>query len=265
MIATAPADALSPPPFLRLAGHPLRWRVLSELARSDRRVGELCELAGQRQSLISYHLRQLRDGELVSARRSLADGRDTYYVLELARCSELLVSAGASLHPGLGAAAGSPRVPSRGVGRARVLFLCTGNSARSQMAEALAQQLSGGELRAASAGSHPKPLHPNAVRVMRGRGIDLAGRRAKPLSEFARRHFDYVVSLCDRVREVCPEFPGTPEAIHWSVRDPAREPGNDDVTLPAFERTAAELETRIGFLLQAIKHTTNSQEAGEHA
>src|SRR5918994_25594 len=94
-------EAPAPPRFLRLAGHPLRWRVLSELARSDRRVGELCELAGQRQSLISYHLRQLRDGGLVSTRRSLADGRDTYYVLELERCRELLVSAGASLHPGL--------------------------------------------------------------------------------------------------------------------------------------------------------------------
>src|SRR5829696_7440089 len=101
MIAPARADMPSPPRFLRLAGHPLRWRLLSELARSDRRVGELCELAGQGQSLVSYHLRQLRDGGLISARRSLADGRDTYYVLELAHCGDLLVSAGASLHPGL--------------------------------------------------------------------------------------------------------------------------------------------------------------------
>src|SRR3954470_4791035 len=96
-----------PPPFLRLVGHPLRWRLLSELARSDRRVGELCELAGERQSLVSYHLRQLRDGGVVSARRSLADGRDTYYVLDLSRCGALLVGAGASLHPGLASAAAS--------------------------------------------------------------------------------------------------------------------------------------------------------------
>jgi protein-tyrosine-phosphatase len=147
----------------------------------------------------------------------------------------------------------------------RVLFLCTGNSARSQIAEALAEQLSGGAVSAASAGSHPKPLHPNAVRVMRERGIDLAGRRSKHLSEFTGRRFDYVISLCDRVREICPEFAGTPQAIHWSVRDPAREPGTDDETLPAFERTAAELETRIGFLLEAIKHTTDSEEVTEHA
>ncbi len=212
----------SPPRFLRLAGHPLRWQLLSELARSDRRVGELCELAGRRQSLVSYHLRQLRDGGLVSMRRSAADGRDTYYVLDLSRCGDLLADAGASLHPGLARpAARAPRV-------ARVLFLCTGNSARSQIAEALCEQLSGGSVSAASAGSHPKPLHPNAVRVMRTRGIDLAGRRSKHLSEFSGERFDYVISLCDRVREVCPEFPGGPEHIHWSVPDPAREPGRRD-------------------------------------
>ncbi len=264
MGGTAQAGTESPPRFLRLAGHPLRWRLLSELARSDRRVGELCELAGQRQSLVSYHLRELRNGGVVSARRSLADGRDTYYVLELARCGELLVSAGASLHPGLASTVGShPR--RRGLARARVLFLCTGNSTRSQMAEALAEQLSGRVVRAASAGSHPKPLHPNAVRVMRERGIDLAGRRSKHLGEFTGRRFDYVISLCDRVREICPEFPGTPQAIHWSVRDPAREPGTYDETLPAFERTADELVTRIGFLLEAIEHTNDSQEVIEHA
>jgi ArsR family transcriptional regulator, arsenate/arsenite/antimonite-responsive transcriptional repressor / arsenate reductase (thioredoxin) len=261
VIAAAGAGSPTPPQFLRLAGHPLRWRLLSELARSDRRVGELCELAGQRQSLVSYHLRQLRDGEVVSARRSLADGRDTYYVLELARCGELLVGAGAALHPGLGSHAGREH----GFPAASVLFLCTGNSARSQMAEALTGQMSAGAVSAASAGSHPKPLHPNAVRVMRERGIDLAGRRSKHLGEFTGRRFDYVISLCDRVREICPEFPGTPRAIHWSVRDPAQEPGTDDETLPAFERTAAELESRIGFLLEAIKHTNDSQEVIEHA
>jgi protein-tyrosine-phosphatase len=263
MATTAGAHAASPPPFLRLAGHPLRWRLLSELARSDRRVGELCELADQRQSLVSYHLRQLRDGGLVSARRSLADGRDTYYVLELVRCGELLVTAGASLHPGLASTMASNG--GRGAARARVLFLCTGNSARSQMAEALAEHLSEGAVRSASAGSHPKPLHPNAVRVMRERGLDLADRRSKHFSEFTDQRFDYVISLCDRVREICPEFPGTPQAMHWSVRDPARQPGTDDESLPAFERTAAELEIRIGFLLEAIEHTTGTQEVRDHA
>jgi protein-tyrosine-phosphatase/DNA-binding transcriptional ArsR family regulator len=235
---------MAPPRFLQLAGHPLRWHLMSELARSDRRVGELCELADRRQSLVSYHLRQLRDAGLVSVRRSAADGRDTYYVLDLTRCGELLASAGESLHPGL-----APRAPrEHRTTLARVLFLCTGNSARSQMAEALCERLSGGAVSAASAGSHPKPLHPDAVRVMR----ELAGRRSKHLSEFEGQRFDYVISLCDRVREICPEFPGGPELIHWSIPDPAREPGGD-----AFERAAVELHTRIRFLIQAIEEVTD--------
>jgi protein-tyrosine-phosphatase/DNA-binding transcriptional ArsR family regulator len=261
----APRAETSPPRFVRLAGHPLRWRLLSELAHSDRRVGELCDLAGRRQSLVSYHLRQLRDGGLVSLRRSAADGRDTYYVLDLARCGELLASAGVALHPALaratpshaqGKTGSTPARRTAGSSRARVLFLCTGNSARSQMAEALCGRLSHGAVGAVSAGSHPKPLHPNAVRVMRDRGIDISGRRSKHLRDFAGRHFDYVISLCDRVREACPEFPGGPELIHWSIPDPAREPGSDEQALPAFERTAAELEIRIGFLIGAIEATS---------
>jgi ArsR family transcriptional regulator, arsenate/arsenite/antimonite-responsive transcriptional repressor / arsenate reductase (thioredoxin) len=233
--------ATSPPAFLRLAGHPLRWQLLSELARSDRRVRELCDLVGEPQALVSYHLGQLRDERVVSMRRSSADGRDVYYSLDLARCGELLAATGSALHPGL-------RPAPRRAARARVLFLCTGNSARSQMAEALAEQQGA---RAFSAGSHPKPLHAEAVRVMRGYGIDLSGRRSKHLTEFTRRRFDAVVTLCDRVREVCPEFPGDPEPIHWSIPDPSRE-GDAE----AFERTAADLAARIPFLLKLIEEAS---------
>jgi protein-tyrosine-phosphatase len=141
-----------------------------------------------------------------------------------------------------------------------VLFLCTGNSARSQIAEAFVEELTRGEVEARSAGSHPKPLHPNAVRVMRGRGIDISERRSKHLSEFADQRFDHVVSLCDRVREVCPEFPGHPDLIHWSIPDPAREGSTDEEAYPAFERTAAELAIRIPFLLELIAQTTQAQE-----
>ena len=269
MIATAGYRESSPPRFVRLAAHPLRWRLLTELARSDQRVGELCELAGRRQSLVSYHLRQLRDGGLVLPRRSAADGRDTYYVLDLARCGELLLSAGRSLHPGLSRHPGPPPPRPRSKrGRspvlARVLFLCTGNSARSRIAEALLEQVSGGAVGAASAGSHPKPLHLGAVRTMREHGIDISRRRPKHLSEFAADRFDYVISLCDRVREVCPEFPGAPELIHWSTPDPAREPGSREETPPAFQRTAEELRTRIGFLIEAIERTTTTPEVTSH-
>ena len=133
-----------------------------------------------------------------------------------------------------------------------MLFLCTGNSARSQIAEALLQELAPGAVKAFSAGSRPKRLHPNATRVMRERGIDISERRSKHLDTFRGCRFDYVVSLCDRVREVCPDFPGQPQTIHWSMADPAAEPGSDADTYPAFERTAAELEARVGFLLHRI-------------
>ncbi len=248
---------LAPTAFLQLAAHPLRWRLLGELARSDRTVRELTRLVDQPQNLVSYHLGKLRDGRLVAGRRSSADGRDAYYTVDLARVGEMLSATGGVLHAGLRLAPVPPRTRPPGAAKPRVLFLCTGNSARSQMAEALAVARSGGRVVAFSAGSRPKPLHPNAVRVMRDEhGLDLTGWRSKHLSEFAEERFDRVISLCDRVREVCPEFPGEPETIHWSIPDPsaghADGANDDEACYPAFRATAADLETRIGFLLAAL-------------
>ena len=245
-----PGRDSGPPGFLQLAGHPVRWRLLRELARSDRQVRELTSLTGHPQPLVSYHLGRLRAAQLVSARRSSADGRDAYYTVDLARCGELLAAAGGALHPALGPGqpqAPGPRAP------ARVLFLCTGNGARSQMAEALAQRRSGGLVQAFSAGSHPRPLHPNTVRVMAERGIDLLGRAAKHLSVFAADRFGYVITLCDRVREVCPEFPGAPIAAHWSIVDPAAAGDTDKATYPAFQRVADEIEGRVALLLADLE------------
>src|SRR6266545_6117660 len=186
MALDAPRREKSAPGFLRLAADPLRWRLLIELARSDRRVRELCRALEQPQNLVSYHLGRLRAEGVISSRRSAADGRDSYYVLDLARCGELMAASGGTLHPALRFAASPPRKWGRAsdAAFARVLFLCTGNSARSQIAEALVTELTGGAVEAVSAGSHPKPLHPNAVRVLAERGIDIAGRRSKHLREF---------------------------------------------------------------------------------
>jgi protein-tyrosine-phosphatase len=120
------------------------------------------------------------------------------------------------------------------------------------MAEALLDDLSGGEVEAASAGSHPKLVHPNAVRVMAERGIAISGRSSKHFRIFVRRKFDYVITLCDRVREVCPDFPGDPTRPHWSIPDPGVEGATDAESYPAFRRTADELETRIQFFLAAL-------------
>jgi protein-tyrosine-phosphatase len=112
--------------------------------------------------------------------------------------------------------------------------------------------MSGGTVDAASAGSNPKALHPNAVRVMRKHGIDIAANRSKHLEELLDQRFDVVVTLCDRVREVCPQFPAHPRQTHWSLADPALAGPTVRASYPAFERTAAALETRIGFLLQEL-------------
>src|SRR5919106_137661 len=159
MAADPALTDLSPPAFLQLAGNPVRWRLLTELARSDLRVGELTARVGQPQNAVSYHLGRLRAGGLVSARRSSADHRDSYYQIELIRCGELLAATGVALHPGL-ATGPATLAGGRGAATVRVLFLCTGNSSRSQMAEALLARTAGGRVEVASAGSHPKGVHP---------------------------------------------------------------------------------------------------------
>jgi ArsR family transcriptional regulator, arsenate/arsenite/antimonite-responsive transcriptional repressor / arsenate reductase (thioredoxin) len=230
-----------PPVLFQLAGHPIRWRLLAELAASDRRVRELTEAVGEPQNLVSYHLRLLRSGGLVASHRSAFDGRDSYYGLDLERHGPLFAATGAF--------AVSDAPTARPL---RVLFLCTGNSSRSQIAEALAERLSDGAVRAWSAGSKPKALHANAIRVMAARGIDIARNETKPLDLFTEERFDLVITLCDKVREVCPEFPDTPDALHWSVPDPAAAPGTDDETYAVFERTAVDLEARISFLFHRL-------------
>src|SRR5678816_3506565 len=154
-------DATPPPEILGLLSDPLRWQLVAELGRSDRRVSELVQLVGKPQNLVSYHLAELRQAGIVTARRSSADGRDVYYRADLFRCRDLLGEAGRALHPGLSLAPTHPTAGARRRTRPRLLFLCTGNSARSQIAEALVEQRSDGTVDARSAGSHPKALHPN--------------------------------------------------------------------------------------------------------
>jgi len=254
-----------PPAVFAAIADPHRWRLLTELSRSDRRVGELTELLGRPQNLVSYHLAELRSAGLVSARRSSADGRDVYYRADVVRCRDLLAAAGGALHPALRLAPVSapppgstpqPRTP-------RVLFLCTGNSARSQIAEALTVERSGHTVRARSAGSHPKPLHPNAVRVLAERGIDIAGNTTKHLRSVARMRFDRVITLCDKVREVCPEFPEGVTTAHWSIADPAAAGDTDEATYPAFRAVADELETRIDLLVAEL--VARPMERSSHA
>jgi ArsR family transcriptional regulator, arsenate/arsenite/antimonite-responsive transcriptional repressor / arsenate reductase (thioredoxin) len=242
-------DVADPPAFVRLAAHPVRWRLLSALAESDYRVRELVALVGEPQNLVSYHLKLLRDGGLATVTRSSFDGRDSYYHLDLDRCGAALAESGAALHPALRREAAPP------IFGGPVLFVCTGNSARSPIAEALLRRHTGGRATVTSAGSKPRPeLHPRAVRVLREQfGIDAAGQRPRHLDSVAGRAFDVVVTLCDRAREVCPDFGQRTRRVHWSIPEPA-----DDAA--AFRRTAVEIDTRVQHLLPALG-TANREEA----
>jgi protein-tyrosine-phosphatase/DNA-binding transcriptional ArsR family regulator len=248
------------PAFVRLAGHPLRWQLLTELAHSDLRVRELVTLLGQPQNLVSYHLRLLRDGGLVTATRSSFDGRDSYYHVDLDRCGHALAGIGAALHPALrlDSTAPAPPVHPRRLPRLTVLFVCTGNSARSPIAEALLRRHTAGHVKVISAGSRPKlRLHPNTVRVLRDDfGVEVAAQRPRHLDTLTRRRFDYVITLCDKAREVCPEFGHHPRVLHWSVPDPAAAGNNDQASYPAFVRTAADIDSRVRHLLPVLA-TTN--------
>lgn len=241
---------MGPAEVLQLVGEPQRWQLLGLLAEGDRRVGDLVTETGVAQNLVSYHLRTLRDAGLVTARRSSADGRDTYYRVDLDGYGALVGAAASSLHPGVRLVPVEPEVRIPGRRRPSVLFLCTGNSARSQMAEALLEHRSEGTARATSAGSHPKAaIHPAAIEVLAAHGIDIAGRPTRHVDAVATRRFDRVVTLCDKVKEVCPELPGAPLAAHWSIADPAAVAEADGSPLPAFEAAYAEIDARIRLLV----------------
>ena len=127
----------------------------------------------------------------------------------------------------------------------RVLFLCTHNAARSQLAEGIMRDLAEGEVEVFSAGTEPAAVHPLAVQALKELGIDAGTQRSKHVNEFANQAFDYVITLCESAREACPVFPGDPERIHWGFPDPGAVVGTEDERLRAFRQTAQELNLRL--------------------
>ena len=128
----------------------------------------------------------------------------------------------------------------------RVLFLCTGNSARSQMAEGLLRHLAGDRFEVSSAGTHPKGMHPQTVAVMKEAGIDVSAQTSKDVDRFRDQKFDYVITVCDRARSHCPTFPGV-QPIHWGFDDPAEAP--PERQLETFRRVRDEIARRLRLFL----------------
>jgi len=252
------------PGVLKLLAHDTRWNILVLLARGDYNEQELMRLLKQPQNVLSYHLRRLLDHGLVKEQRNAADERSIYYSLDLALLHAQYLAAAGVLHPALENMETAetlrqvtdryrPHTP------VSVLFLCTENSARSQMAEGIRRSLSDGWVEAFSAGSRPSHLHPLAVETLAAMKMDISHQQSKHLDVFAKRSFDYVITVCDRVRESCPTLPGDPERIHWSFPDPAAVEGSEELCKQAFEQTALHLITRIRYLLILLERESSAR------
>jgi arsenate reductase len=131
-----------------------------------------------------------------------------------------------------------------------VLILCTGNSARSQMAEGLLRQQGGDQFEVFSAGMEPGRVNPLAIEAMREIGIDISDHRSKSVDEFIGQEFDYVITVCDKAKESCPIFPGKAQRIHWSIDDPAAAEGDEAIRLAIFRRLRDEIRERLRSFLQ---------------
>jgi len=127
----------------------------------------------------------------------------------------------------------------------RVLFVCTGNSARSIMAEALLRHHGGDEFEVHSAGTEPRGVNPLTRKVLDDAGIDASSARSKSVNEYLGQHFDYVVTVCDEARQVCPVFPGVHDSLHWGYEDPSEATGTDEEKLAVFRRVFVQLGERV--------------------
>jgi arsenate reductase len=142
----------------------------------------------------------------------------------------------------------------------KVLFLCTGNSCRSQMAEGWLRHLAGDRFEVSSAGTSPAGLNPGAVDAMKESGVDISTHRSKHLNEFAGVRFDYVVTVCDRAKETCPIFPGARTVLHWSFDDPAAAQGADEERRKVFRRVRDEIAGRINQFIGEVLATERPQQ-----
>lgn len=149
--------------------------------------------------------------------------------------------------------------------RKRVLILCTGNSARSQMAEGLLRHLAGDRFEVASAGVSPSRVRPEAITAMAEMGIDISGQQAKSVDVFASQEFDYVITVCDNANEQCPVFPGNTERLHWSFDDPATADGDEESRLTVFRRVRDEILDRLRLFMQNVAGVATLPEVPHNA
>lgn len=253
---------LNPPSFLKLLAHELRWNILALLVHSDYRVHEFASMLRTPMNVVSYHLRLLREAAILTERRSAADGRDVYYHLDVEHLQTLYVDVGQTLLPLLMMpVSSSAKSVTTHADRSpiRILFLCTHNSARSQLAEAITRHIGGSGVVVSSAGTEPAQVHPLALAVLADKQIAADHLTSKHMDTFAGQTFDYVITVCDRAREACPTFPNHPELLHWSFPDPSAITSSPLEQRRAFDETAQQLMTRVRLLMTIIERNQRDQ------
>jgi ArsR family transcriptional regulator len=238
-------DAATGLSLLKLLADDTRWKLINDLRLSDRQVSELVTRLGLSQNLVSYHLNLLRQGGLVQVRRSDADARVTYYGLDIAALQAGYRQVGVSLHlPDIPPDDRLPMVP--------VVFLCTGNSIRSQMAEGWLRYLSGGRVPVRSAGVRPTTIYPPAVQVMAEVGIDIGYQQSKHIDTISDIRPGLVVTVCDRAREECRPCLDAPVQLHWSIPNPVQLHASPEAQLASLRATRDELRRRVVGLLTLL-------------
>jgi protein-tyrosine-phosphatase/DNA-binding transcriptional ArsR family regulator len=282
---TEQAIPQKPPTIIRLLAHELRWRIITLLAHSDYRVNELVQVIEQPMNLISYHLRQLREAEVVTVRRSSADRRDIYYSLDLANLHAQMNQALMRLHPafetnptlgddaliddaleealqtsnvyedeGDALVAEDTKQDARPM---RILFLSSEGQIRAQVAGAMMRVESDATLDVHAASNTTTSTPSNVVAFFQTMvGLDISQQRVQHWDEYRYESFDYIITLCDQAREQCPLFPSEARFLHWGLPDPARakdEAHYQDILL----NISQTLQTRIAYLLAAqASHTS---------
>jgi len=236
--------------LLKLLADDTRWQLLGALRQSDRQVGELVRHLDLPQNLVSYHLGLLRQAGFVYIHRSEADARALYYALDLKLLQAAYQQIGADLY----------LLPTETVSipQPTVVFLCTANSARSQIAEGWLRQLSNGRVPTRSAGTHPKVLHPIVPQVMAEVGIDIGYQQAKGLDALTDVTPDVVITVCDRAREECAPTFGRMTHIHWSIADPVQVEGEYGAQLEAFRAVREQLRLRVEALLPLLPRLSST-------
>ncbi len=242
-----------PHKLFSLLADPHGWVLLRALANGDQRLHELARDTGVAAEEMSKRLPLLRELGLITERQSDVNPNETFYRFDITAFRRQYQEAGETIHPAVKAEdVVIGNLPAEPV---RILFLCTGNSARSQMAEGLMRHLSQGKVEVASAGTKPSRVHPVAIQTMDKMGVDIRSQESTHMSQYEGQTFDYVITVCDLQNESCPIFPDAPKRLHWSFPDPAAEP-EGEVQERAFATVATHLRAMIRHFLIMIERQT---------